>query len=232
MTPEDRRLAREALESGRLTIEQMTALREVCERTGRPLVDVAREQGLALEAPRPPVHASKPAGRPGPALPPRLFLGLLAACLVLLLAMLWGSVKELLHGSKRDEELAAESLRLMAEAERMRAQVQRDYERNRLALREQESALALNLARKALAAAEARAAAPRKEKEQLLMDAVFGFNTYLELHAEEAGIYLERARAHQLRGNPERAIADLEKALSLDRNLEPAVAPRLAELRR
>jgi tetratricopeptide (TPR) repeat protein len=222
MTPADRKLARDLLSRNRLTLEQVTSLKEECDRTGRPFAALAAERGL--------IRAEETPAAPRPA---RLFLGLLVASLAIFAGLLAWSVGQIRAGGRREQSLADESARSMAEADRMYERVRRDYARKVLAEREVQANTSLEKARADMAFAEERlreAPAP-PDLDFRLVEATLAFNRYLEIHPEDAAVLAQRARAHELRGHLVRAVEDLERALELRPDLEASLGLKLADLR-
>jgi len=229
MTPADRDLARQAILRGRLTIDQVTALRDDCDRTGRPLADLALERGWLVPADLPFLRESPAHARKRPA-----FEILLVLSFLVLLGLLAISFQRLLGRSRQEDRQALESLQKMAEGDRLHEQTRYDYGRKLVEQREEVARASLAKARSALRSAEEKArSAPDDPHVYLrLVEAVRGFNAWLDLHPEDAAVFPERARAWELQGNLERALADLERAVWLRKDLEPAVKSRIEDLRR
>jgi len=62
-----------------------------------------------------------------------------------------------------------------------------------------------------------------------LNEAFVAYNLYLRVFPDDAVVCVERARTHEMRRNYDLAIADLEHAISLQPNLEPALRDRIAK---
>src|SRR6266480_3055002 len=78
---------------------------------------------------------------------------------------------------------------------------------------------ALALARAAIVRVDKMlaSAASATEISLALNEAFVGYNMYLEEIPDDAPVRVERARTHELRRNYDKAIADLERAIELDR---------------
>jgi tetratricopeptide (TPR) repeat protein len=228
VTPEDRAAARRALEEGKLSIEEVAAILASCTKTGRSfdLEAAARGTTASPDAPlRPP--------QPRRGLPAWLFPVLLGGALVIFSGLLLASLSFLRERSERDDDLQEETARSRVEAERLSRLARADYERKTLEERHRQAAEALSGARQALAQAEARAPLPQDpDRRRLLVEATLGFTKYLDDRPDDAQARIDRSRAHELRGNYDKAVEDLEFALALRKDLEPAHRDRLAQLRK
>lgn len=240
MTPEDRALARDLLIQNRLTIEQVTELQKECDATGRGFRDVALAKGLlkpekAAPAPAPapprPTGPRQSLGESGP-IPP-LFQRLLVATLGLLVLLIIIGILQYNKRSARDQQLAEESIRAMADADRRAKDVRIAYEREQLQKQEKEFLAALAKARDLMKAAEERVkTAPGDPQLYLqLVEATNQFTVYLAGRDTDAAVYVERSRAYELRRDFERALKDVDRAIQLDKELAPKLDPRLNELR-
>ncbi len=222
MNAGDRRLAREALLRGRLTIEQITGLRREAEATGRPLARIAVERGL--------LAVSEAAPYLGPARPSALYPALLALSLAIFTGLLVATLLILGQRSRRDGERALESMESRAEAERLRRVVIQERQRA-LALRWEEDARAgLERARKVLRSAEELGPA-NAEAGRWALQALPAFDAWLDLHPDDAEALVARGRTHEISGGDERALRDLQRALELQPELEPRLRDRIAALR-
>ncbi|HVE38906.1 MAG TPA: hypothetical protein VNM14_03395 [Planctomycetota bacterium] len=238
MNESDKAAARKALESKRLSIEQVQEIRTEVERSGRPFMDIAVERGLLKpEAPPPPppprkpeASAPTPAPVPAPARKriPTLYVVLLGCTLLIVLGVPV-SVLRLFEHSRKDDELALETERSRVEAERQASDASRGYKRAVVSGNEA-------VAREHLA--KARAAMTRVEKltepaerNKALNEAFVGYNMYLQEMPDDVEVRIERAGTHQARRNYDLAIADLERAIELRRDLEPALRDRIIQLR-
>ena len=226
MTPEDRKLARKLMISNRLTIEQVTQLKEECEATGRPFGRLVVERGYLRES-----EAPRPKPRPPGA--GHVFAWLLGGSAVVLVGLLIVSAFFIKAEWGEDEDAAAEASRFRAETERKAIQVRQAYARKRAAEREDRARMAVMKARQIMAFVEERVKeAPAEPDVYLrLVEATIEFNTYLEVHTGAALVYVERSRAWELRRDYARAISDLEKAMALKKSIEPDVRNQIQELR-
>jgi len=224
MTPQDREFARRAIQEGRLTVAQVTVLKDEVGRTGRPLADLARERGWLA----PPAVTLESLAKKLP-----IFDIVQAASAALILVLLTLTVWWIVGRSRRDEQRDEDSLRRVMEAERLNQQVRHDYGLKVVEQREKGAQEALAKARTSMKAAEEKAVSAPDDPELYirLVEASLGFNAYLDVHPEDAPVLTERARAWELRGIAERAIADLERACSLRPDLEPALRTRIETLR-
>lgn len=220
MTPEDRRAAREALESGRLKIEEVTALREACERTGRSFHDLASERHPGLLPPPAP-------GRRNPY--PLLLVGSAAVIIGLFIATLSGMISEYLNRGDQAET----SMNSVNEAEQLGRRTRQEYERRQVRDREAAAAESLRKAREAMGAVEKGGpdAAHDPQLYILLVEARTAYDAYLEVHSGDAAVHAERARTWELLGNPKRELEDLERAVELDPGRDAQLGDRIASLR-
>jgi tetratricopeptide (TPR) repeat protein len=237
MNEQDKAVARKALESKHLTIEQVQEIRTEVDRTGRPFLDIAAERGLLKPEPAPPrppapapVPSSVPAaagGRPKKPIP-TLYVVLLGCTLLIVLGVPI-SVLRLFEHSKKDEQLALETERSRAEAERQASDASRGYKRAVISGNEAIARNHLDKARAAMARAD-KLTDPAQIA-QALNEAFVGYNMYLQEMPDDADVRIERAGTHQARRNYDLAIADLERAITLRPDLEPAQRERIAQLR-
>lgn len=247
MTPDDKEFARRALEEGLLTIDQVTRLKQECQETGRPLAALAEERGLLPSAsaeapagkpsPAPAAAGGRPAtpqAREAPARParPRVLEAVLGLASVLMIGLLYLSIKSFRAHHEQTEEMADHTSRAMAEGEEMYQKSLRTYQEKRTERRESEAQAALAKGREALAAAEARPAGPLDPDLYIqLSRAVQGFSVYLESHPRDAAVLVRRSRAWELRGEYEKASRDLEEAVSARADWAGELRPRIADLR-
>jgi tetratricopeptide (TPR) repeat protein len=234
VTPEDRVAARRALEERKLSIEQVEAILASCAKSGRSFEGEAALRGWLgrPDAPPRPEGSARPA-EPRRALPAWFFPALLGLAFLIFSGLLLASLSSLRERSQRDEELQEETARSRVEAERLSRLARADYERKSLEERHRQAAEALGQARLALAQAEARAPVPGDpERRRLLVEATLGFTKYLDDRPDDPQARIDRSRAYELRGNFDKAVEDLEFALALRKDLEPAHRDRLAQLRR
>ncbi len=239
MTPQDKEVARELLQGGRLTVDQVGEIKAECEASGRAFLEVAFSRGLLATpktAPKPleiqaPSRVQAP--EPPPAPLPRWFHPLLVSALLMLLTA-W-LLSYLRHRYEREQELeqSVQSSRLRGKTERDAIQIQGDYRRQLVEERQARARAALEKGRAALALAErAEAAAPNDPHAYLKMaEAATHLTTYLETNPQDSAVYLERAQAYEMRRNYDKAVEDLERARSIDPSLEPKLRDRIEQLR-
>jgi hypothetical protein len=233
MTPDDRTLAREAIIRRRLTIEQVTELQKECESTGRSFGQAA----IARKLLGPEEVASilgagaGPAGGPPPA--PAVFHGLLLGTLGILGLLLIVSVLHLIQRHEKDRRLAEESIIEHAKAEQQARDAGLAYQRSRVANREVDARKSLEEARRIMSFSEERLreAPAEPQLHPQLVQATIAFNGYLEVHPDDAAVLVERSRAYELRRDFERALADLDRAIEVQKDLAPKLDPKLQELR-
>jgi tetratricopeptide (TPR) repeat protein len=251
MNDQDKALARRALETKQLTIEQVEEIRTEVDRTGRSFEEVVRSRGL-LAAPKPAAPVPPVAPRVVPLSPPHLgplweairnrnsgsripplYSALLTASLLIFAVLLLLTVTRMRENSSKDQDLAVEQSKNVAEAERRSAEALRGYQRSIIEAREAHARQALAKAREAMARADERlkTAASSPEIRLALNEAFVGYNTYLEELPDDADVRLERARTHQLRRNYDLAIADLERVIELKPESAKTCQDRIAQLR-
>lgn len=222
MNPQDRVLAREALLRQRLTIEQVTELSRECETTGRSFADAAVAKGYLTPELATELLGTKPA--PVPPAYPRLLMGTMAILIVLVVV----GLIHLARQHQADLRQADETIRSNAEAERQAAEVRPARQRELLERKKNE----LEKARAIMKEAE-EARTPVSGDPQLyvrLVEATQRFTRWLEENPEDVPVLVERARAYELRQDFDRAMADIEKAIALRKDLAPALNDRLHEL--
>jgi tetratricopeptide (TPR) repeat protein len=226
MTPQDRTLAREALLLQKLTIEQVTELTQECGASGRPFAEVAIARGF--------LSADQIASILGknPPVPP-LFSRLLIATMAILVALVVVGLIHLARQHEKELELADATMRSNAEAERQARDVLLARQRELLEKRQAEAKEALGRARAIMKSVEssARDAASDPKLYLDLVEATNGFVRWLEDHPDDAPVFVERARAYELRQDFERALADIDRAIALRKDLAPHLDGRLQELR-
>ena len=219
MTPEDRRHAREALVSGRLTIDQVSALREECGKTGRSFADLAdsRFPGGPATAPR----------RANP------FPILLFASALLITGLLVATLVGMISNHRTRGERAEKYMQMINETETLERQTRQQYERRLVTRRDATARKALQKARSAMAFVEERRVKAAGEPDLYikLVEATLSFNTFLGVYPNDAAVHAERARAWDLRDNPEKTLRDLDRAVQLDPALDGKIGDRIAELR-
>lgn len=227
MTPQDRTLAREALLRKKLSIEQVTELQKECETSRASFAQAAVRRGLLSAE-----DVDSILGATAPPAPP-LFSRLLIATLVILVLLVAAGLLQLASRNARDQRLAEESLKSLAESERLAREAGEAYQRRQLADRDAEARKALASARGIMKFVEERLRdAPAEPQLNLqLVEATGLFNTYLEFRRDDAEVLVERARAYELRRDFERALADLDRAIELRKELGPKLDARLQELR-
>lgn len=215
MTPEDRDQARALLLQKLLTIEQVTEIRKVCDRTGRPFAEVAARSGLHIPAPR---RSER-------------FWLILAATFFAVVAAGFALSKE---RSKRDEELDRETAESMERGHRLAEQARIDYQHRVAQVKLAAAGEALLRARTGMALAEERLrqGASEDSLQTGLLQAIFDFKTYLDVHSSDAAALSDRSRAYELSRLYEKAAADLETAIKLQPELASSLRPRLDALRR
>jgi type IV secretory pathway VirB10-like protein len=240
MDEKDKAAARKALESKRLTIEQVQEIRAEVDRTGRSFMDIAVERGLLKpEAPPPPPppppKPAAPARKPeapvaaAPRKPiPTLYVVLLGCTLLIMLGVPV-SLLRLFKNSRQDEELAVETERSRVEAERQAGDASRGYKRAVISGNEAVAREQLAKARAAMTRAE-KATDPA-ERTKALNEAFVSYNMYLQEIPDDVEVRIERAGTHQARRNYDLAVADLERAIELRRDLEPTLRDRITQLR-
>src|ERR1043166_8196954 len=190
MSPQDRTLAREALLKQKLTIEQVTDLSKKADETGRSFAELAVALGLLsqedvsalLGAGPPPIQA--------------LFPRLLIATLGILVALVIVGLLHLARQHRKDVELADESMRSRAEAERQAREVSVDRQRELLEKRRAEANEAIEKARAIMKSAEARPKESVSDPQLYvqLVEATKGFSRWLEDHPDDASVLIERSR--------------------------------------
>jgi tetratricopeptide (TPR) repeat protein len=233
VTPDDRTLAREALIRRRLTIEQVTELQKECDSSGRSFGQAA----IARRLLGPEEVASMLGSRPGPAERPApvpaVFQRLLLGTLGILGLLLVVSLFHMIQREEKDRRLAEESIIERAKAEQQARDAALAYQRSRVANREVDARKSLDEARRIMAFAEERLreAPAEPQLHPQLVQATIGFNGYLEVHPDDAPVLVERSRAYELRRDFERALADLDRALEVEKELAPKLDPKLQELR-
>ena len=246
MNEQDKAAARKALESHRLSIEQVQEIRQEVERSGRPFMDIAVERGLLKReppvpappaAPAPPPPPRPPAAAPAwlPAAPapsrkpiPTLYVVLLGCTLLIVLGVPV-SLLRLVERSKKDDDLALETERSRTEADRQAADASRGYKRAVISGNEAVARGHLEQARAAMARAQKLGDSP--ERRQALNEAFVGYNMYLQEIPDDVEVRIERAGTHQARRNYDLAIADLDRVIQLRPDLEPSLKDRIAQLR-
>jgi hypothetical protein len=99
-----------------------------------------------------------------------------------------------------------------------------------LAIRAKQS---LAKAREAMARADSQTkdAGASPDHQSLLDEAIAGYGAYLQRMADDADVRIERARAYELRGLYDQAIADLEIAARAKPDRAPALQDKIARLR-
>jgi tetratricopeptide (TPR) repeat protein len=248
LSPEDRQIAREALARKKLTIDQVGELQKECEATGKPFAQAAIGRGFlrlsdirdlqALpaapapvpEPPAPPSPSPAPAGRP---IPPALYPVLIGAVLVLLVPLTVSSIRQLYQRRQDDPRTAAETMANLADAERKARETRIEYDQRRVAEREARARASLEKARSLMKRVTDLRSQGKGEAEIYtpLLEAAIAFGAYLEIHPEDADALVERADAHALARLYERAVQDLERAISIRKELEPSLRDRLTMLR-
>lgn len=222
MKPADRALAREALLRQKLTIEQVESIRADSDTSGRPFGEIAVARGLLTEADVESLAGARPR------IPP-VYLAMLGASLLIFAGLLIATLLYLRERFSREDRTAD----IMAETERKTAQTRRDYDRRLMEERETRARASLEKARASLTRAEERLRTAPAEQDLLfhLNEAAHGFNAYVEIIADDAPVLVERARVHELRRNYDKAIEDLDRAVSLRPDLEPGVREKRAKMR-
>jgi len=220
MNDRDKAIARWALERKRLSIDQVEQIRAEVDKSGRSFRDVAVGRGMLSATDFLP---------PPPRKIPTVYFVLLACSLVIFAGLLAASAVQINERSKKDDELAVATSKNMAEADRKSAEARRAYQRSLIETREARARDALAKARAAKALAEQKVGSP--EATPHLNEAFGQYNSYLEILPDDAVVRVERARIHELRRNYDRAIGDLERAIELKRELEPALSDRIIQLR-
>jgi tetratricopeptide (TPR) repeat protein len=224
MNDRDKAFARLALQRNRLSIGQVEQIRAEVEKSGRSFRDVAVGCGLLSTTDLLP---------PAPREMPTVYFVLLACSLVIFAGLLIASALQIGERSKKDDALAVATSKNMAEADRKSAEARRAYQRSLIETREARAREALARARaaKALADEKLRKEVGSPEAAPHLNEAFSQYNTYLDILPDDAAVRVERADIHELRRNYDRAIDDLERAIELKRELEPALKDRIIQLR-
>lgn len=224
MNDQDKALARWALERKRLSIEQVEEIRAEADRTGRRFREIAVARGLLSAGD---FRAAAPIR-----IPP-LYLALLSGSLLIFAGLLTATLFKMRERTHRDEELALETERSNAEADRKGFEAGHGYQRS--VVNAKEAAAKEHLARARAAMARVDRMSPTggfpTELGLALNEAFVGYNMYLAQNPDDAAVRIERARTHELRRNYDLAISDLEAAAKLRPELEPAVRDRIAQLR-
>ena len=230
MTPEDRRLAREAIERGSLSVDQVAEIRAAAEAEGLSFAEAARRRGVTLASPPPAPPPAPSATSPARRSPFPILLGLSLAVLTGA-AVLTFSRAALDSTEQGDAESTA---RARMEAEKAALRARSAYQRTVTEREAAEAAQALAQARATLTETERRVAgrpvAPPELRDPLLQ-AAQRFGLWLAAHPDDGKVLMERARAWELYGLPDRARADLEKAVRIDPALAAPAAPALKRLR-
>ena len=219
MNEHDKAFARRMLKEKRLSIGQIELIKAEVDRGGRPFRDVAVGRGLlsgADFAPKP----KEPMGY--------VYIFLLAASVLIFGALLILTMHRAQERSTHDEELAIETSKSMATADRRAAEARVGYQRSIITERESRAKDGLNKARAATARVTIAGSA---EQVQALNEAFVGYNTYLEVLPDDVDVRIERAKVHELRRNYDLAIVDLERAAALRPAQAPALKDRVAQLR-
>ena len=230
MTPEDKRAAREALQQGRLSVEQVQELLADAGRTGRPFDELARERGLpSAKAPAPPPPAPSPPASRNPVYP-----ALLGASLLIFTGLLVATIIYRLDRSRRDRQLDLDSAQAHVDTERAALEAKRAYDRRRLAQREADAREGLESARQTRAWIHDRIGKDPGDPtlHDRAVEATISLNQYLDSFPDDAPALVLRSRAWELRRNYDVALRDLERALALKPELAPELRVRLDLLRK
>jgi hypothetical protein len=165
---------------------------------------------------------------------PRLWPVLVGACALAVGILLFRGVLDHRAQSRQEQDLALESARARADADREAQKVVKDYERRAAASKFENARAALAKAR--AAGERARTlfqTAPGDPALVSKLDEAYGaYTRYLSIVSSDADVLVERAGIHELRRNDDLALKDLELAVRLKPSLEPAVRDRLARLRK
>ena len=173
MTPDDRRIAREALEQGRLSIAQVEAIKADVESSGRPFLDAARARGFLVE--------------PLPA--PRAFQALIVGAAVLLIVLFAYTIRRGIVDLGSEAGDIDETAHFRIDTEGRSYQARKDYEKAVVARDEAQAKSALEKGRAALKAAQSDADLDR------LNEAVEGLTLWLDRHPDDVDALLDRAKA-------------------------------------
>jgi hypothetical protein len=233
MNDQDKAVARRAIEDRKLTIEQVEEIRAEVDRTGRSFQDVARARGLL-----PPPPPAPPPPQPPPAPPPArratpvpmLYQALLAASVLIFSGLLIATLSRMRERTRKDDDLAIETEKYNSESDRKAAEARRGYNQSLVSVRESEAIQQLAKARDAMARVDKMLGTGTLPPELTvaLNEAFVAYNHYLRVFPDDAVVCVERARTHEMRRNYDLAIADLEHAITLQPNLEPALRDRIA----
>jgi len=224
MTEQDKAVARRAIEEKKLTIEQVETIRAEVDRTGRSFQEVATSRGLLKPAAPPP-----PAPRATPV--PMLYQALLAASVLIFSGLLIATLSRMRERTRKDDDLAIETEKNNADSERKAGDARRGYNQALVTARESEATQQLAKARDAMARVDKMLGSGTLPPELTvaLNEAFVAYNHYLRVFPDDAVVCVERARTHEMRRNYDLAIADLEHAITLQPNLEPALRDRIAK---
>ena len=219
MTDQDKAVARRAIEEKKLTIEQVETIRAEVDRTGRSFLDVATARGL-LRAPAPRATSV-----------PILYQALLAGSVLIFSGLLIATLSRMRERTRKDDDLAIESEKNNAASDRKAAEARRGYNQSLVAAKESEATQQLAKARDAMARVEKMLGSGTLPPELTvaLNEAFVAYNMYLRVFPDDAVVCVERARTHEMRRNYDLAIVDLEHAISVQPNLEPALRDRIAK---
>ncbi|MBI4566126.1 MAG: hypothetical protein HY716_15680 [Planctomycetes bacterium] len=211
MTPEDKAFAREALQRGWMTVEQIERCRVVAEENSKALREIAGTYGYL---PRPPARSSS-----------GVFAAALIGALVIFVA---GSAAVLIHARResRRQELVAARLHSELMAQPLPAPTP-DGTREAI-----EAEQRLRSGRAALRfVAENSKTLSDIDRLNRLEEAVGDFTAYLEYRPTYAPVLYDRARAFDMLGRLREALADYEAAAAADARHADMLRPRIAELR-
>lgn len=141
---------------------------------------------------------------------------------------------QLRQRSERELDQALDSSRSRRAAEQESLRVVRDYERRSLNLKQDQARAQLARARAAWSRADEflRTAPGNPDLILRLNEAFQGYNRYLDVMRDDADVLVERARVHEVRRNPDLALADLERASSLKSDLAPRLQEPISRLRK
>lgn len=219
----DKEIARWALKRHRLSIDQVEEIRAEIGRTGRSFRDIAVGRGLlSAEDFKPPPLKLQP-----------FYFALLACSVLIFGGLLAATLLKMGERTRKDDDLAIETERSRAEAERKGAEASRAYRRSVVMANEAAAREHLARARDAMTRIDTmlRTGALPNQVGMVLNEAFVEYNMYLKEIPDDADVRIERARTHELRRNYDLAIADLERAAQLRPDLKPNLKDRIAQLR-
>lgn len=224
MKEQDKVIARWALQRKRLSIEQVEQIAAEAGKTGRSFKDVAVGRGLL---------SAQDFQAPPPRKIPAVYFVLMACSLLIFGGLLAATLilKDRVIKVTADE--AYDIAQQHRQADREAGDASRNYNRAVNSSKEAAAREQLAKARDAMARADQmiRQGALPNMVAMVLNEAFVGYNMYLKELPDDAPVRVERARTHEMRKNYDLAIADLERAIQINPKLQPALKPRIDQLR-